>query len=63
MKYLISECNCDPNIPGERGNGPLMYAVQEGHLSIVKFLTLECGCDPESTDVESILVLGPRLTC
>ena len=55
LKYLITECNCDPMVTDEDGKTVLHYAVE--HIDTVKYLITECNCDPMVTDKNGKTVL------
>ena len=46
MKYLITECQCDPMVADKFGETCLHIAVLNRHIDVVKYLISECGCDP-----------------
>ena len=48
MKYLITECKCDPMVTNNDGSTCLHIAVLNKHIDVVKYLISECGCDPMS---------------
>ena len=55
VKYLITECNCDPMVTDNDGKTVLHYAL--GNIDIVKYLITECNCDPMDTDKDGKTVL------
>ena len=55
VKYLITECNCDPMATDKDGKTVLHYAVE--HINNVKYLITECNCDPMVTDTDGKTVL------
>ena len=55
VKYLITECNCDPMVTDKDGKTVLHCAV--GNIDTVKYLITECNCDPMVTDKDGKTVL------
>ena len=49
VKYLISECGCDPMCKDNNGWTCLHYAGACGSLNIMKYLITECKCNPMVT--------------
>jgi uncharacterized protein YjhX (UPF0386 family) len=47
VKYLITECSCDPMVADKNGRNCLHIAAEYGHIDIVKYLITECRCDPD----------------
>ena len=56
-KYLISDCNCNPQCSTNYGNTPLHCACQNGHLEIAKYLITEFKCNPEHGNVDGFTPL------
>ena len=50
MKYLITECKCDPTVVSKYGSTCLHIAVLNKHIDVIKYLIAECGCDPMCKD-------------
>ena len=50
-KYLISDCQCNPQCSTNYGKTPLHYACQNGHLEIAKYLIMEHKCSPEHSNL------------
>jgi len=45
VKYLITECGCNPNYCDNLGSTPLGYALDGKHLEIVQYLITEHQCN------------------
>ena len=45
VKYLITECGCNPNSCDNFGITPLAYAIEWKCLEIVQYLITECKCN------------------
>jgi len=45
VKYLITECNCNPNSSDNFGSTPLGYSIDGQHCEIVLYLMNECKCN------------------
>ena len=45
VKYLVSECGVDPNMPSFNAQTPLHYAAFYNHLPVVKYLTQLPNCN------------------
>ena len=50
VKYLITECNCDPMVTDKDGKTVLHYAVEQNSLNVVEHLVLSGKCDPILAD-------------
>ena len=48
IKYLITEHDCDPELPDNDGNMPINIACLCGQLNVVKYLITEMKCNPKS---------------
>ena len=46
VKYLITECNCDPMVTDKDGKTVLHYAVEQNQLNVAEYLVLTGKCDP-----------------
>lgn len=44
VKYLITECDCNPNSFDNFGLTPLCYALTGEHLEVIQYLIRECKC-------------------
>lgn len=49
LKYLINECNCDPNAEDNSGKTPALLAGECGKVEVMGFLVEEVGCNPGHT--------------
>ena len=50
-KYLISDCNCNPQCSTNCGNTPLHCGCQNGHLEVAKYFITEHKYSPEQGNV------------
>ena len=57
IKYLITECNCDPMVTNKDGKTVLHNAAEHVHIDTVKYLITECNCDPMVMDKNGKTVL------
>ena len=48
---MIDERGCNPSSLDRDERTPLHYAARNGHLDVVKFLTLEKHCNPSQRDI------------
>ena len=46
IRYLVTECKCDPMCKSNNGSTPLHSACYNGHLDVIRYLVTECKCDP-----------------
>ena len=51
VKYLITECGCDPMTTGFVSMTTLHYAAEVGSTDVIKYLINECNCDPMTVDI------------
>ena len=61
VKYLITECKCDPKQSHYRGFTALHCASQGGHLELARYLVAECKCNATATNKEGTTPL--HLAC
>lgn len=57
VKYLIEECECDPNQTqqGKRsfsGRTSLHWAARNGHFEVVEYLVCDCCVDLEASTID-----------
>ena len=57
VKFLISDCNCNPQCCTNRGFTPLHCACENGHLEVVRYLIKEHKCNPEHPNINGITPL------
>ena len=55
VKYLITECNCDPMATEHDGSTVLHHAVEQ--INVLKYLITECNCNPMVMDKDGKTVL------
>lgn len=46
MRHFIDDHSCNPSALSRDGATPLFFAIDNGHLPVVRYLTLELKCDP-----------------
>lgn len=61
VKYLYSECNCDPNWKDAFGMTAFHNAAINRRLALVHYLLTECRCNPFETD--NVGNTGVHLAC
>ena len=50
VRYLVTECNCDPMVTDKDGKTVLHYAVEESYLDVAEYLLSTSKCDPVAKD-------------
>ena len=50
VRYLVTECNCDPMVIDKDGKTILHYAVEESYLDVAEYLLSTSKCDPVAKD-------------